>query len=88
MRVSDGNIVAIGGLMSASIQDNRGGLPGAPSAVRNSNVQVSKRELVILLKPTLINSDRSWDQDLEDTRGRLQNIFPAAPQQPAGGAAR
>jgi len=88
VRVSDGNIVAIGGLMSVGVQDNRGGLPGAPSPMRNSNVQLSKKELVILLKPTLIHSDRSWDRDLEDTRGRLQNIYPAAPSQPAGGAAR
>lgn len=88
VRVSDGNIVAIGGLMSVGVQDNRGGLPGAPSALRNSNVQLRKKELVILLKPTLINSDRSWDQDLEDTRGRLQNIYPAAPQPPAAGATR
>ena len=88
VRVSDGNIVAIGGLMSVGVQDNRGGLPGAPSPLRNSNVQLSKKELVILLKPTLIQSDRSWDQDLEDTRGRLQNLYPPAPQQPAGGAAR
>jgi len=88
VRVSDGNIVAIGGLMSVGVQDNRGGLPGAPSSLRNSNVQLSKKELVILLKPTLIHSDRSWDQDLEDTRGRLRNIYPAAPPQPAGGAAR
>lgn len=88
VRVSDGNIVAIGGLMSVGVQDNRGGLPGAPSPLRNSNVQLSKKELVILLKPTLIQSDRSWDQDLEETRGRLQNLYPPAPQQPAGGAAR
>jgi MSHA biogenesis protein MshL len=88
VRVSDGNIVAIGGLMSVGVQDNRGGLPGAPSPLRNSNVQLSKKELVILLKPTLIQSDRSWDQDLEETRGRLQNLYPPAPQQPAGGATR
>ncbi len=88
VRVSDGNIVAIGGLMSVGVQDNRGGLPGAPSPLRNSNIQLSKKELVILLKPTLIQSDRSWDQDLEDTRGRLQNLYPPAPQQPAAGAVR
>ena len=86
VRVSDGNIVAIGGLMSVGVRDNRGGLPGAPAAIRNSNVQLSKKELVILLKPTLIQSDRSWDQDLDDTRSRLQNLYPAAPQLPAGTA--
>ena len=33
-----------------------------------------KRELVILLKPTLILSDRNWEQDLEQTRHRLDAL--------------
>ena len=85
VRISDGNIVAIGGLMSVNLQDNRGGLPGAPSLLRNSNVQLSKKELVILLKPTLISSDRSWEQDLEETRSRLENLYQ---QQPPGSTTR
>ena len=85
VRISDGNIVAIGGLMSVNLQDNRGGLPGAKGIFGNSNVQMSKKELVILLKPTLINSDRSWEQDLEETRERLENLYQ---QQPAGTMAR
>ena len=85
VRISDGNIVAIGGLMSVNLQDNRGGLPGAKGIFGNSNLQMSKKELVILLKPTLINSDRSWEQDLEETRERLENLYQ---QQPAGTMAR
>ena len=85
VRISDGNIVAIGGLMSVNLQDNRGGLPGAKGIFGNSNVQMSKKELVILLKPTLIVSDRSWEQDLEETRARLENLYQ---QQPAGTMAR
>ncbi len=85
VRISDGNIVAIGGLMSVNLQDNRGGLPGAKGIFGNSNVQMSKKELVILLKPTLIVSDRSWEQDLEETRERLENLYQ---QQPAGTMAR
>lgn len=85
VRVGDGNIVVIGGLMSVGVQDNRGGLPGAPSPLRNSNIQLSKKELVILLKPTVIHSERSWEQDLEETRGRLENLYQ---NQPAGRGVR
>src|SRR2546425_2967932 len=76
VRVTDGNIVAIGGLMSVDVRDQRGGIPGlaADSALRNANRTARKRELVILLKPTLIVADRNWEQDIEQTRGRLESL--------------
>jgi MSHA biogenesis protein MshL len=75
VRVQDGNIVAIGGLMSVDVRDNRGGLPGIDFA-RNTDRRAAKRELVILLKPTVIQSDRNWEQDLGQTRGRLEALKP------------
>lgn len=86
VRVSDGNIVAIGGLMSVDTRDYRGGLPGVGDAVsflRNTNVQTTKKELVILLRPTIILDDSKWDQDLRDTQERVRNLYPpqtAAPR--------
>jgi MSHA biogenesis protein MshL len=79
VRVSDGNIVAIGGLMSLDVRDNRGGIPGVSDEglgrlLRNTNRSTRKRELVILLKPTLIQSDRNWEQDLGETRGRFERL--------------
>jgi MSHA biogenesis protein MshL len=79
VRVSDGNIVAIGGLMSVDVRDNRGGLPGVTEGglgdlARNTDRRVTKRELVILLKPTVIQSDANWEQDLRETRGRLEQM--------------
>ncbi len=79
VRVTDGNIVAIGGLMSVDVRDNRGGIPGVSDDgpgrfLRNTNRQLIKKELVILLKPTLIQSDREWEQDLRETRGRLDSM--------------
>jgi MSHA biogenesis protein MshL len=79
VRVSDGNIVAIGGLMSVDVRDNRGGLPGITEGglgdlARNTDRRVTKRELVILLKPTVIQSDANWEQDLRETRGRLEQM--------------
>ncbi|HEV3011011.1 MAG TPA: hypothetical protein VGX52_18440, partial [Burkholderiales bacterium] len=79
VRVTDGNIVAIGGLMSVDVRDNRGGLPGITEGglgdlARNTDRRMSKRELVILLKPTVIQSDRNWEQDLGETRRRLERL--------------
>ena len=81
VRVQDGNIVAIGGLMSVDVRDNRGGLPGVTEGglgdlARNTDRRGAKRELVILIKPTVIQSDRNWDQDLGQTRGRFEALKP------------
>jgi MSHA biogenesis protein MshL len=89
VRVTDGNIVAIGGLMSVDLRDNRGGIPGASEAaalLRNTSKQLTKRELVILIKPTVVRDDRNWEQEVRDTRERLQNLYP--PQPAAGGQPR
>jgi len=79
VRVNDGNIVAIGGLMSVDVRDQRGGIPGIADEglgrlLRNTVQTKRKRELVILLKPTLIQSDRNWEQDLNETRGRFDKL--------------
>jgi MSHA biogenesis protein MshL len=80
VRVANGNIVAIGGLMSVDVRDFRGGIPGVPEAgvagalLRNANRQDTKKELVILLKPTVIQSDRDWEKDLIETRGRMDAL--------------
>jgi MSHA biogenesis protein MshL len=79
VRVSDGNIVAIGGLMSVDVRDQRSGIPGVSDQgpgrlLRNTATSNRKRELVILLKPTIIQSDREWEQDLRETRGRFDSL--------------
>ncbi len=76
MRVQDGNIVAIGGLMRQQQSSGRSQLPGATGIAANALGQsaagLSKRELVILIKPTIIDSDRAWTQDLKDVQQRMQ----------------
>jgi MSHA biogenesis protein MshL len=79
VRVPDGNIVAIGGLMSVNVSDNRGGLPGVSEGglgdlVRNTSRTTSKNELVILIKPTVIQSERNWADDMRDTRERIEGM--------------
>ncbi len=79
VRVPDGNIVAIGGLMSVNVSDNRGGIPGVSEGglgdlVRNTSRTSSKNELVILIKPTVIQSDRNWADGMRDTRESFEGM--------------
>ncbi|MGA7984668.1 MAG: secretin N-terminal domain-containing protein [Burkholderiales bacterium] len=81
VRVPDGNIVAIGGLMSVNVSDNRGGIPGVSEGglgdlVRNTSRTSSKNELVILIKPTVIQGDRNWADGMRDTRERIEGMMP------------
>lgn len=81
VRASDGNIVAIGGLMSVDVRDNRSGVPGLDvPLLRNSDRQTRKRELVILLKPTVLSDDRSWQEDLRETEERVKAFYPTRQQ--------
>jgi MSHA biogenesis protein MshL len=93
VRVSDGNIVALGGLMKLDLEDNRGGLPGTgDNAIgnffRNANTQWVKKEMVILLKPTIIQGDSNWEDDLARTRVRFDTLGAPAVTPNPGSAAR
>jgi len=104
VRVQDGNIVAIGGLMrqetlSADSQvPGVGDVPGLGALFQQKNRRTTKSEIVILLKPTIVHGDGNWKQDLSDPRARLrklqptpaprQRLEPAATQQPEPPAAR
>ena len=67
VRVRDGQIVAIGGLMQQnSINDRSGvpglsGIPGVGGLFRYQSNSETKHELVILIKPTVISEDgQGW----------------------------
>ena len=77
VRVTNGNIVAIGGLMSVSLSDNRGGIPGLNIApLRNVDRQLVKKELVILLKPTVIGDEADWEKGARESQERLRTMYP------------
>ena len=90
VRVQDGNIVAIGGLMKQSQTADANGLPGTTASSglallfgSRDNTR-KKSELVVLIKPTIIRNDSSWKDDLVETQNRLQQYDPRprAPQLP------
>ena len=76
VRVQDGNIVAIGGLMRQEQSSGNSQLPGSSGFIANALGQrsagSSKRELVILIKPTMIDNDRAWTQDIKDVQERMR----------------
>ncbi|HBU28850.1 MAG: hypothetical protein A2X71_06240 [Thiobacillus sp. GWE1_62_9] len=78
VRLKDGQIVAIGGLMSQSFDDstNRipvlGDIPYLGQLFGNTSQNRQKRELVVLIKTTLIRDNQDWNRDLEATQRRFQ----------------
>jgi MSHA biogenesis protein MshL len=75
VRAKDGQIVVIGGLMSQSTIESQSGLPGWVKSIFGQTSKVSeKRELVILLKPTVVDSDGDWSDDIRRSRDRMNKM--------------
>jgi len=84
VRVQDGNIVALGGLMKLDVANDRSGIPvlqdipGVGGLFGNTTRTRTKRELVILLKPTVIKGERDWEEGNQQARERMQNFGSGA----------
>jgi MSHA biogenesis protein MshL len=76
VRARDGQIVAIGGLMRQAASNDNSGLPGLPKSVfGQTNQRNEKRELVILLKPTVVDNDKDWSDDIMHSRDRVNGMM-------------
>ncbi|SEN91323.1 MSHA biogenesis protein MshL [Duganella sp. CF517] len=82
VRGQDGQVVAIGGLMRQATTSDRSGVPGASdipvvgALFRASGEVIQKRELVVLIKPTIVESSADWNQDLLDSSRRIKELDP------------
>jgi len=75
VRARGGQIVVIGGLMRQASFDDRSGLPGLPKLLFGQVSQrTEKRELVIMIKPTVVNSDKDWSEDITRSRDRINSM--------------
>lgn len=78
IKASNGEIVVIGGLMQTVITDTESGVPGLRSIPLLGNLFMSKsktekkKELVILLKPTVV-TDGVWRQQLQQSTQQVQD---------------
>jgi MSHA biogenesis protein MshL len=86
VRVQDGSIVAIGGLMSQEQNTSRYGLPGISgvpglgSLFGQKSVSNKKRELVILMRSTVIRDENSWRNASAEAQERVQGLDPRQPR--------
>jgi MSHA biogenesis protein MshL len=82
VRGSNGEVVAIGGLMRQSSTNDVSEVPGAGrvpvlGALFGAKKRVNqKRELVVLIKPTIVEGASNWNQDLLDTGRRMDQLDP------------
>jgi MSHA biogenesis protein MshL len=75
VRAHDGQIVVIGGLMRQATTNDNSGLPGLPKSLfGQTNMSTQKRELVILLKPTVVDSNKDWAADIASSRDRVDRL--------------
>lgn len=88
VKTKDGQVIVIGGLMKQSGSDDRSKIPGVgdvpgPGALFSRGAQNSKkRELVILLKPTVVKGNDTWANEIAATQERMELIENATPNQP------
>ncbi len=82
MRGQDGKVVAIGGLMRQTSTTDNSGVPGAAnlpvvgSLFRNKGSVTQKRELVVLIKPTIVEGTSTWNEDMMETGRRIKALDP------------
>ena len=82
VRSQDGRIVAIGGLMRQATTSDRSQVPGAGdipvlgALFRNTGQVIQKRELVVLIKPTIVDGANSWNEDLLESGRRIESLDP------------
>jgi MSHA biogenesis protein MshL len=82
VRGQNGQIVAIGGLMRQSSTNDASQIPGSNSlpglsALLGSKKRINqKRELVVLIKPTIVEGINNWNDDLLDANRRIEQLDP------------
>jgi MSHA biogenesis protein MshL len=82
VRGQNGGIIAIGGLMRQATTSDRSQVPGAGDVpflgglFRSTSRVTQKRELVILIKPTIVQSEADWNKDIVESRQRMEALNP------------
>lgn len=82
VRIQDGRIVAIGGLMQMDSSRNVSGVPGTTGSqfaalFGNKQTAGRKREVIVLIKPTIIRSAADWEEQSRKARQALDEMDDA-----------
>jgi len=80
VRAASGQVVVIGGLMQDLVNDHQAGAPGLSdlpvvgALFKHTNKQSTKSELVILLRPIVVDDDRVWMNAMSKSSNNLQDL--------------
>lgn len=80
VRARNGQLVVIGGLMQNRDAEldaktpGLGDLPGIGALFRHKRLNATKSELVILLRPIVIEGEREWAETFGATRGNVERL--------------
>lgn len=83
VRIQDGTIVAIGGLMQMESSRSTSGLPGTGGSALlstlfgNKAVSGRKKEVIVLIKPTILRSAEDWEQHNRRARAAIDDMDAA-----------
>ena len=83
VRIQDGSIVAIGGLMQMESSRTTSGLPGTGNSpflsalFGNKAVTGRKKEVIVLIKPTIIRTAEDWEQQNRRARSAIDDMDAA-----------
>jgi MSHA biogenesis protein MshL len=82
VKAANGQVIVLGGLMTEStnnVDGKRpilGDIPGVNALFRTKNKAKSKTELVILLRPIVVD-DKTWGAQLNEVQGSMQRMGDA-----------
>lgn len=80
VKAMSGQVVVIGGLMQNSTSNNDAGLPGVSdvpflgSLFGQKSKANTRSELVILLKPLVVNSNQTWSSYIRQSQQRIEQL--------------
>jgi len=83
VKARNGEVIVIGGLMQTLSNDQDAGVPGASelplfgNLFKQQNTQNRRTELVILLRPVVVDSNKVWSSFIQDTAERVKALQPA-----------
>jgi MSHA biogenesis protein MshL len=90
VKAMSGQVVVIGGLMQNSTSNDDAGVPGVSeipflgSLFGQKRKVNSRSELVILLKPVVVNSNKTWSSYIRQSQQRIQQLQKAEQQDSEG----
>ncbi|MFT7675080.1 MAG: MSHA biogenesis protein MshL, partial [Gammaproteobacteria bacterium] len=80
VKARNGQVVVIGGLMQNSSANDDAGLPGLGdipiigSLFKQQKKVNTRSELVILLRPIVVNSNKTWTSYIKDSQSRIEEL--------------